>query len=59
MRRDASVCPHCHRESEAWKHNDGFWWRTDEEGRWVFLDEGTHQWQRLDEAQAAAAPSAQ
>ncbi len=57
MRRDASVCPHCHRESEAWTQNEGYWWRKDEEDRWVFLDESTHAWRRLDEARAGAAPT--
>jgi hypothetical protein len=59
MRRDASVCPHCHRESAAWTQKDGFWWTKDEGGRWVFLDESNRQWRRLDEARADATPAAE
>lgn len=44
MRRDASVCPHCQRESEAWTENQGYWWRTDVDGAWLYLDELTGEW---------------
>ena len=57
MRRDASVCPHCHRESAAWTQHDGFWWTTDGDGRWVFLDESTREWKRVAETPAAIAPA--
>jgi hypothetical protein len=26
MRRDASVCPHCRRDSDAWRYWEGRWW---------------------------------
>jgi uncharacterized membrane protein YeaQ/YmgE (transglycosylase-associated protein family) len=26
IRRDASVCPHCQRESEPWQFHNGLWW---------------------------------
>src|SRR5262245_33008671 len=53
MQREASVCPHCHRASDAWRQDDdGFWWRKDSEGRWTFLHEATGRWLRLEDAQA-------
>lgn len=36
MRGDASVCPHCQRESTPWTLHDGVWWRRDETGRWEY-----------------------
>jgi hypothetical protein len=44
MRRDASVCPHCQRDSPAWTENEGYWWRTDDAGAWVYLDEISGEW---------------
>ena len=44
MRRDASVCPHCQRESEPWTENEGYWWRKDGGGAWLYLDELTGEW---------------
>jgi hypothetical protein len=44
MRRDATVCPHCHRESVAWTLHDGRWWTTGPDGGWVWLDELTQEW---------------
>jgi len=43
MRRDASVCPHCRRESEAWTRRDEAWWvqRGDD---WYRLDPASGQW---------------
>lgn len=43
MRRDASVCPHCQRDSEAWAKQDGRWWRF-QDGSWRYLDEQTDRW---------------
>lgn len=37
MKREASVCPHCHRDSEPWKFDQGYWWvRRDDQ--WLYLD---------------------
>jgi hypothetical protein len=44
MKRDASVCPHCQRESTAWTFHDGRWWTTDAQGEWVFLNELSRDW---------------
>ena len=38
MRRDASVCPHCQRESEPWTFHEGFWWAKDPAGDWLYMD---------------------
>lgn len=45
IRPDASVCPHCQRESDSWKLNDEHWWAKGEAGGWI--DKGSN---------AAAAP---
>jgi RNA polymerase subunit RPABC4/transcription elongation factor Spt4 len=37
MRRDASVCPHCRRESDAWSYRGGRWWTRSAEGKDVWL----------------------
>lgn len=37
IRPDASVCPHCQRESAPWKLHNNIWWR-DEAGSWFWLD---------------------
>lgn len=37
IRADASVCPHCQRESEAWVFNDGAWWAKTSTGEWRYL----------------------
>lgn len=31
---DASVCPHCQRESEPWTENDGYWWKKGASNEW-------------------------
>jgi len=43
MRRDASVCPHCQRDSEPWRKEGDRWWQL-QEGTWRHWDEGAHQW---------------
>jgi len=43
MRRDASVCPHCRRESPAWNFQNGLWW-TNAQGDWYWLDEPRGAW---------------
>lgn len=48
MRRDASVCPHCRRESLAWEFDDGRWWTHDPAGARVWFDETHRRW-RLEE----------
>jgi len=40
MRRDASVCPHCRRESPAWAYRNGHWWANNERGDEMWLDGG-------------------
>jgi hypothetical protein len=50
MRRDASVCPHCQRESDAWMQNEGYWWRTAEDGTWLYLDETSSEWRKVQPA---------
>ena len=44
MRRDASVCPHCQRDSQPWTQNGGYWWRPADDGSWLYLDELTGDW---------------
>ena len=43
MRRDASVCPHCQRDSEAWTLNDNAWW-VKRDGVWNRYVEDTGDW---------------
>jgi hypothetical protein len=43
MRRDASVCPHCQRESEAWIYHDDRWWVGRPSG-YYYLDDKTREW---------------
>jgi hypothetical protein len=44
MQADASVCPRCHAQSDAWQFQHDRWWRT-VDGAWHFLDE-SGQWQK-------------
>jgi hypothetical protein len=44
IRRDASVCPYCQRESEAWNYHGGFWWVW-RNGRWMYLNERSNKWE--------------
>lgn len=44
MRRDASTCPHCRKDSPAWVFNDGLWWAHAPDGGWLLLDEPTGTW---------------
>jgi hypothetical protein len=44
MRRDASVCAHCQRESPAWSYESGVWWSDNPAGERVWLDEYTDIW---------------
>jgi hypothetical protein len=53
MRRDASVCLNCKRESTPWRFHGGFWWAKDTEGRDVYLDERANEWKAF---QASAPP---
>jgi hypothetical protein len=55
MKRDATVCPRCHRESKAWVSHDGRWWIQDESGSWQWLDEAANTWTLF---APAATPSA-
>ena len=45
MRRDASVCPHCQRDSEPWKFHEGHWWDK-RDGVWFWRNEATGEWTR-------------
>ncbi|MDX6510838.1 MAG: hypothetical protein QOE36_342 [Gaiellaceae bacterium] len=44
MRRDASVCPHCHRESSPWSLHEGVWGHQSASGQWYRLDERAGEW---------------
>lgn len=44
MRRDASVCPHCRRDSEAWRYWEGRWWSPLGTDPPVWYDERTGRW---------------
>lgn len=48
MRRDASVCPHCRRESDPWEYREGLWWLHTEQGA-VWLHESSQTWRSADE----------
>jgi hypothetical protein len=46
MRRDASVCPHCRRESTAWEYREERWWApSGDGGDDVWYDESAGRWQ--------------
>lgn len=50
MRRDASVCPHCRRESPAWRFHEGRWWTQKAETQeWFWLDTKSNTWVRAEE----------
>jgi hypothetical protein len=49
MRRDASVCPTCRRESAPWVFHEGRWWATNDSGKQMWLDEQTGSWQEFSE----------
>ena len=55
MRRDASVCPLCRRESPAWEYREGRWWTSNADGQEVWYDEAGGRWRTPDEIQLAAA----
>ncbi len=45
MRRDASTCPHCRKESRPWVYRDGAWWmQATPDGVWLKHDEETGGW---------------
>ena len=44
MRRDASVCPHCQRESAPWILHEGRWWAKGDDGKDYYIDGATGQW---------------
>lgn len=46
MRRDASVCPHCQRESTAWRFHEGRWWYRDSDANDYWLNESSNQWEK-------------
>ena len=54
MRRDASVCPHCQRDSTLWVLNEGQWWLSID-ARWHWRNEQTDEWVPLAETSAATA----
>ena len=49
IKREASVCPFCQRESPAWTLHEGTWWSTDEGGNRYWLDEQQGRWVKWDE----------
>ena len=52
MRRDASVCPHCRRESPAWTFHEGKWWTKGRDGQdWFWLDAKKGTWTRSEQDQ--------
>lgn len=56
MRRDADTCPHCRKESTPWQLHDGRWWfRSDENSPWQWLDDRTGSWQLLEPPREDAA----
>lgn len=56
IRPDASVCPHCQRESEAWTLSEDRWWRViDGHNHW--LDYTTGEWREFVEPPEPAATS--
>jgi hypothetical protein len=48
MRRDASVCPHCRRDSEPWRFWEGRWWAYSASGDDVWYDEVFGVWRTPD-----------
>jgi hypothetical protein len=46
MRRDASVCPHCQRDSDPWSKDGDRWWQL-QDGERRYWDEQTQQWTKL------------
>jgi hypothetical protein len=54
MRRDASVCPQCRRESAAWTFHDGYWWVKRDTVNF-YLDEKKNQWVQFSGSRAATA----
>jgi hypothetical protein len=56
IRRDASVCAHCRRESEPWVLHEGFWWTKGTDGNQYWLNERTMAWERH-QALSAERPS--
>jgi hypothetical protein len=43
MPREASVCPHCQRDSTPWTLHEGRWW-VSLDGEWHWLDEENWGW---------------
>ena len=44
IRADASVCPYCRRESQAWRLHEGHWWTRDDAGQDWWLDDAANRW---------------
>lgn len=60
MRRDASVCPHCRRESAPWEYREGRWWTKTATGEDTWYDEVANCWRAHDEVPLAeSSPSSQ
>lgn len=45
MRRDASTCPHCQKDSEPWTFHEGHWWAKTKAGMY-YLDEDKNEWMK-------------
>jgi hypothetical protein len=50
IRADASVCPHCQRESPPWQFHEGSWWTKDDRGRDVRFNADSGEWEPLESA---------
>jgi glutaredoxin len=54
MRRDASVCPHCRRDSDAWRYWEGRWWSPEGTEPPVWYDEPAGIWRDVADIPAPA-----
>jgi predicted amidophosphoribosyltransferase len=57
MKRNASVCPHCQRESKAWFQHEGRWWVKGDDGQDYWFNERANQWVVFARATAPAPPT--
>jgi hypothetical protein len=54
IRRDASVCPYCQRESKPWRLHNGYWWFTNDDGEQFWLDTKSNTWVAAEATQPQA-----
>ena len=43
MKAEASVCPHCQRDSDPWRFHEGRWWIS-RGGEWLWYDQRSRSW---------------